>query len=730
MNTVNQVLLRRKNCINMDEYPCVTEPVLEPIKLMTGLKNIQSLGFTFSNELLNKLYWFNETQFEEFYDDLIPKLKKLKGADVKYHPMYPNFPQQVIEMDEVELYVNAFIHYLSDGELLPEYEKDERLPLLNDSKLIVIGVANLQTYIEIIANLVASKTSLSEQDKNDISTAIKNYPMLFKNNCLPKDIPLKENVAFVCKELLNFPLLAEQCIQQYFHTATDVLRLITAWSDGDISLSTNTPYRSLKRKERRLVMDLLSNFGHTVIIEDMFRYKNKWLRVGERLHPFEYKQEKYDYVNMAFNILRNEHKPLLFNGKVELYIQDNKIKEAVELLKTRPSELARKLDKLIRESKDITDKLNVCCAFGEVANKVSTNVLLQVRQHFINRLSYDATSPTLDKKDTPPIRVFFPKGATSKVYGISNNLPIIPDICCKCVIELCDKALNELYAQREPLGKVYIDKELKNYLVPFSQRSASKATKQVVRGSKLPIKQNSNIIRGFIWWTNDGHSRVDIDLSAAIYDEDWNYIEHISYTNLRSARYKACHSGDITNGGNVDGEGVAEFIDIEIDNVAQTTGRYIVFQVNSFTRQKFSTLPNCRFGWMERQCVDSGEIFEPSTVEMKIDLTSNSTVAIPVIFDCIERKFIWCDMAHHIQYNSYTNNLESNFNAVTSISYSLCNVNKTSIYDLVYFNAKARGEIVENKNDANIIFSNNINQNDNDVPVISAFDLDYYMNLI
>lgn len=122
-----------------------------------------------------------------------------------------------------------------------------------------------------------------------------------------------------------------------------------------------------------------------------------------------------------------------------------------------------------------------------------------------------------------------------------------------------------------------------------------------------------------------------------------------------------------------------------IDAVAKN-GRYIVYQVYNFTRQKFSELTNCRFGWMEREDVHSGEIFEPSTVEMCMDVNAESTVAIPVIFDCKERKFIWCDMNLGIENSRshyFGNNLESNLSGVTATCYGMTHLNKANIYDLV-----------------------------------------------
>lgn len=52
--------------------------------------------------------------------------------------MCPNFPQQVAEASDSELFVNAIIHYTSMGSWLPEYEKAPRLPLPDVNKITVL----------------------------------------------------------------------------------------------------------------------------------------------------------------------------------------------------------------------------------------------------------------------------------------------------------------------------------------------------------------------------------------------------------------------------------------------------------------------------------------------------------------------------------------------------------------------------------------------------------------
>ncbi len=738
MNATNKILLRRKNLLIVEPINADYEQMKnEQALVVTIMKNVQSLGYTFSKELFETLSHMNRDELKVFYSDLIPALKELVGADVEYNPMYPNFPTQVAEMDGIELFINAIVHYWSFGTLMPEYEKDERLPLIDVNKMAILSTGNHEDLMEIFKNLAASKTSLSTQDKKDVTTIIKGCADYA--NYLPDEIPLKENVALIGKLIIEeAPIKSAKDIRKYFRTATDVLRLVTALSDGDISLASKTKYRNLKRSERRIILDLLANCGN--ITEDLFRYQYEWIRVAEIIHPFEYKYPRYNDVNKAFDTLRNDKKPLMFGGKVQAAILRRDMKVAADLLKSRPGEFARQLDKVLRDSDNPAYILE---CFKSVAVEISAPVLLQVRQHFIDRMA-----------ETPnPVRVFFPKGNLAKAMSVKNELPAIDKTICQNVVKACRDALIEQYKSKESLGKVYIDDDFKNYLVPFSQRSASSTTKSVVRGSQLPIKSDATAVRAFIWWTNTANNnfrdngRVDIDLSAAIYDSDWNYVEHVSYTRLRSGKMKAYHSGDITNGGSSKGKGVAEFLDVNIDSVAEN-GRYIVYQVYNFTGQNFSTLENCRFGWMEIEDVHSGEIFEPTTVEMVMDVNAEGKTAIPVIFDCVERKFIWCDMNLRIDSSHRGGiNLESNISGVTATCYAMTHLNKPNLYDLAMLNAMARGTVVTDRNEADIIFSNDttvpfeivIEKDENtgedkrvvkdkvDVPIITSFDTDYFM---
>lgn len=724
---MNEILLRRKNKVILG---IGTAKVANDRCITTIMKNIEELGYTFSREVFDVLRTYSVNELIEFYLELKAALMKLKGANVVYMPMYADFPKGVMDAHFSELYINAMVHYWSDGILYPKNHRkrvNDRLPLFDETKVKVLQLGSEADVRQIFDNICTSRTSISRTDREDIA-----YLFETENMKLPDNIPHKENAAYISALYLQKnPLARVSGLRKYIKTATDVLRLVTAMSDGDVSLAENTRYKSFTRRQRRMIMELLS--GCPNIEGDMLRYKERWIRIGERIHPSEFDCSRYtleyDRAINAFDKLRNNRKIETFAGKVEFDLAYGEYESALAELVKRPGELARRLDQLLR----VAHKESVIRSFASVAEKVSTPVLLQVREHFLHRA------------EQADVRVFFPKGSLAKCHSERNNLPDIDEKYCQEVIRICENALVKIYGQREPMGKVYLSENYRNYVVPFSQRSASKAMKTIVRGSRLPMDSQTNAVRAFIWWTNmdkcDFESydsgRIDIDLSAAIFDENWNYIEHVSYTNLKSAKYKACHSGDIVNGGPVDGDGVSEFLDVDVDSVVRCGARYVVYQVYSFTCQTYADMPHAMFGWMERADVDSGEIYEPKTVEQKLDLTADSMVCIPVIFDCVKREFIWCDMnmsLSGIHANIGGNNLESNLSGVAAVCYSMVNVKKPDLYDLIALNVMGRGVLVDNREDADIVFdtelylNNDTVENERDKMVITPYDTELFMS--
>ena len=107
---MNTIYLRRKNKVIIGSGKATAS--LE--HLATLLKNLETLGYTLSNELLERVSTMSVKELTGFYSQIVEDLKIMVGDHVKHKPMYPNFPKQVMDMSEAELYFNAMVHYFGD----------------------------------------------------------------------------------------------------------------------------------------------------------------------------------------------------------------------------------------------------------------------------------------------------------------------------------------------------------------------------------------------------------------------------------------------------------------------------------------------------------------------------------------------------------------------------------------------------------------------------------------
>ena len=732
---INELLIRRKSLV-LVPHPSIYEAEFSlgpgqeiPNHLLASFNlNLQNLGYTLSPEVIFRMRSLALDAFLLLAYDILGILKEFRAVR-NYHPMYPNFPRQVIEASDAELYINAILHYFSFAMVdatgdqsfiwLPKYAKDRREPLDEKVKLQVLHVARGAEPSEIASQLAGSNTSLSDTDKADLKFLYEEFldRGLFG---FPKDVPNKENLAFLGTVFFGghlsctFPYLSP-----HFKTATDVLRLAVALSDGDISLATPTKFRKFKRAERRELLALLDGclkgydyddpdrrWSSVVpVAEDISRHEGAWLRLAERLHPGEY-ADRYHGAFDSIWMVRNSNLPQSWRSKVEEAVRSGNIKEAIELLVERPGEYARRLDQLLRVATTYEDKVKVAEAFLVVADKVSTPVLLQAKAHFEARSAGNCMEEL-------PERTVFPKGNVAKVQLV----PALPRLdedgqeVCKLLPRGISSVLLHRFKTLPPLGKVYLDSKLQSYLLPFSQRSASKSLRTIVRGSCIPFYfYHKNILRAFLWWRQPGSpikgreearynkSRTDLDLSIVFFSKKWEMLGRVAYYDLKNDY--SWHSGDITSAP----DGACEFIDIDISKAFKAGVRYAVMTVTGFTTQNFCDLPECFAGWMLREKAQKGEVFDPKTVEDKADLASETRSGIPVIFDLDKMESIWCDSALSIDRHSPVN-VDNNKSAIELLCRAMSRTDKPSVYDLLYIHSVARGTFVNFPEDADTVFS-------------------------
>lgn len=681
----NRIYFRRSRKVVVENYDEASN--LNFAEVASFDANLRKLGYTLDGELAARLLHAPVDEIKRIHDSLIREAKEIKGVR-RYVAMYPNFPTQVMEADEAELYINAMMHYFGTSvgmRILPKYERAARPELdFDESKFSRVRLGSYADFVNLISNLMGSKSAFSPTDVADIKALGSVEFAHCLNVASGKGLVNRENKATLFAHGLSKGWITETFVGSHLDTATDILRLAVAMSDGDVSLAENTRFRSFKRSERRFLLGALASLTGANRAEDMARHASAWKRLGERLHPGEHGMAD------VFKAVRENGAVESFNSRVESAITGGNPLVVMSILMERPGEFARRLDKVLRMTNDNRDGLTIVSNFASVAEKASATVLLQARNNLVTREGRN-------------VRAFFPKGSVAKLQTRSDQRGGIRPLVLNTAVNNIEVALVKKFRGGESLGKVFVDPNLKGVAIPFGLRNASKSVKTVGRGSRLPLGGDAKIIRFFIWWKDAESggwgwgSHTDIDLSAVMFGADFRYKDSITYYNLRGSG--AVHSGDITSAPN----GASEFIDIDVDKLRKRGVRYVAMTLHSYSGQDYAELPECFAGFMEREDLGSGEIYDPRTVVNKADLTAKSKGATPFIFDLETGEAIWVDLS--MQISPQAGNVANTKGQITSLVEAMTTLTPPNLYDLFCFHAAARGDFVFDRAEADTVFA-------------------------
>lgn len=696
LSKINSILLRRKQRIiiakeDLNLKPCCFSSVC------SFNEELKALGYLLSAEVMVDMMKLRYDAFDSYRTTILDTIREMLGADVEHKPMYRNFPESVQNASDIKLLIDQLVGYSVDlygvlneafhfeegtvnlrERILFDGEKKERIKLSDNIEYRLINLETIDGFEKMFTALMKQNSSLSETDKKDLESFLTEYPDAV--SYVPETIPFKETLAFVYALLMKMDIPYQKLP---IKNASDFLRLAIALSGGDISLGTPPSFRRFKRKERTTLLNILNALESSRLIEDILRHKEEYKRLIEYLGLFTKRYtKKFPRLIEIFRDIYDHRKFDTFNKSYEEAFKKNDILSATDILKQRPGVFARYLDKLLRESEgNRMQREYILDCFEKLADKVETRLLWDLVYHFTYR-----------NED----RIAFPKGEVSHAIAVEPQSKDLSRETIDRIIKICDQTLDRLYHKREEMSLVYVDEQLKNFTMPMAARSSSRTSEALSRGSRLKIRDGAQYLRMFVYWIGE-----DVDLSVTIMDKDFRYVDHVSYTNLRLGEeentvHPIIHSGDITYAP----EGASEFVDIDLRELSRLypDACYIVENVFSYSEQSFNAIEKCFAGIMERDDPDKGEIFEPSTVRIKADITGAHRNSVPLILDLRNREIIWSDICgafNYLESSIYQgNNVENNLASTALACKAFVNLKKANIHEVVMKNVLNRNGIL------------------------------------
>lgn len=605
------------------------------------LKSFLDLGFILDYSSLEVLKNASISDVKTFYFHAFSLLKASKGANVQHIYFYRNFPNMEGISDD-EYVLRAMLHYLTVSEndygyLAQDIKEIKKEKENVDLDPIVIRVISEEKGVEILAkyftSLFEANHLISDQDQEIAKSFMKLYPGLVS----PSEFLFRENLVIytqiLLKENKKVSMLFKYLPLQHFKTVTDVLRLYAAISNYSF-LDRHNTFKSLDRKARKSILSYLDFLVHDKedIMDDFVLHEVLWKKAFRLLHVGEYALEYPSIYRCAYRLRANEY--VTFFSKVNAAITNND-HEVFTLLKTKPGYFARMLDSILRNTTFSVDE--ILKQFTAVIPFISTNVIIELWEYYQNR------NQLLEQRF-----ISYRNIGNFVSIEIPENRTCYDEVTINKIISCLENGLKERFATLPIYHNVYLDPIMKNYMVPFNNKNQSQGLNTLTFGSKIALDAEDNtVLRFFTYWKNMKTDRVDIDLSAEIYDDNYQYIASLAWHDMGAGRrFKSFHSGDITSAP----KGASEFIDINLEK-AKEYCRYIVVCNTVFTDQCFNEIPECFSGVMFRKELGKrGPVFDPKTVQTKFDLSANSTLTIAFIIDLKNMELIFCDLCQDKYY--------------------------------------------------------------------------------
>ena len=702
-NSINSIALRHFNGIyiakntnnNINETLSIEE-------FATLIKKFEGYGYIFSKELAIAI---SKEERNVIIDKLKAVIKVIEDfkSDKNYTVFYKNFPDEVINMSEVDLYINQILHYWIG--YLPSNSENIIKEDVEPSKLVKARELNLiddEMIEKLFIDLLSSNVTLSEQYLDDVCVLTNNKSIKELEKYM-EYIQMKETLTAVSSYILK----KEGVLIGNFKTATDILRLIAKIS-GDELNNKHIHFAYFSRTELSQLMTKLENLQNPM--SDIKRYSKPW-HTFFKLYAKKINFHKYPKVRKVADMLFGDISYMTERGKINEKIKrlpimseeelDNFVKEYIVFY----GDYIREILSLLNKAKD-NQYEKLLLGLENCVDKVNTRVLFQLYDRIINLKAKDKTIPRL-------------VNSKGKWRRLRESISLSDELLNR-VLQIVEDGIKTQLKEKENLGKIFIDEDYKNIMLTTSEKDSNVSLRPMTRGSRIRFNPNAEVLRFFVAWKNLDektlkelntiYDRVDVDLSALTFNENLEFNDMVAYYNQKKSGF--AFSGDITNAP----EGALEYIDVfDLERLKKKGNRYILMQIRSYNGYTFEEINSVYAGVMELTSIEAKEkknMYSTAITE-GFQIVSSERTTNTILVDLKNYEYIWLDMnmdgyrldvfqnALNCEEIPYLNDMLRYFSRKQYIT----------MYDLLKLNADVRGVLTKDKKEADVIFEKVDNKN-------------------
>ena len=702
-NSINSIALRHFNGIyiakntnnNINETLSIEE-------FATLIKKFEGYGYIFSKELAIAISKEERNTIIDRLKSVIKVIEDFK-SDKNYTVFYKNFPDEVINMNEIDLYINQILHYWIG--YLPSNNENIIKEDVEPSKLVKARELNLiddEMIEKLFVDLLSSNVTLSEQYLDDVCVLTNNKSIKELEKYM-EYIQMKETLTTVSSYILK----KEGVLIGNFKTATDILRLIAKISDVELN-NKHIHFAYFSRTELSQLMTKLENLQNPM--PDIKRYSKPW-HTFFKLYAKKINFHKYPKVRKVADMLFGDISYMTERGKINEKIKrlpimseeelDNFVKEYIVFY----GDYVREILSLLNKAKENQyEKLLI--GLENCVDKVNTRVLFQLYDRIINLKAKDKTVPRL-------------VNSKGKWRRLRESISLSDELLNR-VLQIVEDGIKTQLKEKENLGKVFIDEDYKNIMLTTSEKDSNVSLRPMTRGSRIKFNPKAEVLRFFVAWKNldektlkeltPMYSRVDVDLSALTFNENLEFNDVVAYYNQKKSGF--AFSGDITNAP----EGALEYIDVfDLERLKKKGNRYILMQIRSYNGYTFEEINSVYAGVMELTSIEAKEkknMYSTAITE-GFQIVSSERTTNTILVDLKKFEYIWLDMnMDSYKLDVFQNAL--NYEEIPYLNDMLRYFSRKqyiTMYDLLKLNADVRGVLTKDKKEADVIFEKVDNKN-------------------
>ena len=638
-------------------------------------------------------------------EDMIEMAEEKLGVNVP-EPFYRGFPESVRKLSSDELLfdqllsyfltygINDFegdaIHSIFEGEA--EFKRTAFKENVTPKKFSILTETEAEEKIaEIINNLLASTRPLNDTQYQLFVNYYRDYgfsPTTFASkNTLIKFILDTRNISYA-----------------RFMSMSDVIKLVDEmnWTEYQ---NKNIKKLNLKNKDRKFITSIIDELFKRKKCDTETCHEKKKIWCG-LLHHIHY-QPKNQEAKAFVHSIRNKGN-LSAYSQFEHLLAEGNIGSAVKILKQSKgtSAVLRNFEYILSRCSNLSD---IGTLFDSIQDTTNIILLLQLLMKYV---AYDENIKARIFKFTKYNQLITHKETADEVARRKTKLP---QLTITMIQDMIKNQLNTILSGK--LDKaVYIDPEMERYALPLQENTTQLGFGVLSKGSRLPIPEGKKV-RAFTYWEKVN----DIDLSCFGINGD-NTISEFSWRTMAIRQSSAItFSGDETRGYN----GGSEFFDIDLDAVKERypNMRYMIFCDNVYSRVPFDKC-FCKAGYMIRDVLDSGKVYEPKTVESAYRVQGDTIFSYMFGIDLDTREMVWLNLT---KADNYAVAGQDSIEFIVPYFYATKCINMQSFFTTM------AAKVVDDPKEAYVIVTNkDIDTTDlkEEVDIIREYDFDKVLALM